>query len=176
MADKVTKPKPVVFNVGGKHFEVSRTVIDQHEDSMLARLVSETWIENPEQAVFIDRDGFIFAQILNYHGSVSFPRTVWKSDFLRDLEYYAIVREGESVDNVPEEFVRGPPASRKSKKHYDIGQCLLCSIFGDSRSSSPFDVSVYAPTQRERNALLVRRCGDQEYGASASPGCALSSA
>jgi hypothetical protein len=95
MADKVTKPKPVVFNVGGKHFEASRTVIDQHEDSMLARLVSETWIENPEQAVFIDRDGVIFAQILNYHGSVSFPRTVRKSDFLRDLEYYANLREGE---------------------------------------------------------------------------------
>ena len=56
----------VKFNVGGKHFEVSRALIDEHADSMLRRLVSDTWNEDPSKAVFIDRDGDIFAHILNY--------------------------------------------------------------------------------------------------------------
>lgn len=56
----------VKFNVGGKHFEVSRALIDSHAESVLGKLVSDTWYEDPNKAVFIDRDGDIFAQILNY--------------------------------------------------------------------------------------------------------------
>ena len=57
----------VKFNVGGKHFEVSRALIDGHaEDTVLVKLVSDTWNEDPSKAVFIDRDGDIFAHILNY--------------------------------------------------------------------------------------------------------------
>ena len=54
----------VKFNVGGRHFEVSRALID--EDTLLGKLVSDTWNDDPEKEVFIDRDGDIFAQIMNY--------------------------------------------------------------------------------------------------------------
>ena len=33
----------VTFNVGGTHYEVSRSLISQFPDTMLARLSSETW-------------------------------------------------------------------------------------------------------------------------------------
>ena len=56
----------VKFNVGGRHFEVSRALIDAHSDTMLGRLVSETWNEDQGKDVFIDRDGELFAHILNY--------------------------------------------------------------------------------------------------------------
>jgi hypothetical protein len=56
----------VKFNVGGRNFEVSRAIIDSHSESMLGKLVSDTWYEDPDKAVFIDRDGDIFAQVLNY--------------------------------------------------------------------------------------------------------------
>ena len=56
----------VKFNVGGRHFEVSRALIDSHLDTVLGKLVSDTWHDDPDKAVFVDRDGDIFAQILNY--------------------------------------------------------------------------------------------------------------
>ena len=51
----------VKFNVGGRHFEVSRALIYEHSDTMLGKLVSDTWNEDPEEAVFIDRNGDIFS-------------------------------------------------------------------------------------------------------------------
>ena len=56
----------VKFNVGGKHFEVSRALIDGHPDTMLGKLVSDTWNEDPGKTVFIDRSGYIFAHVLEY--------------------------------------------------------------------------------------------------------------
>lgn len=77
MTDKkpTDSPRTVKFNVGGKVFETTLSLIDQHEDTMLARLVSDTWQEDPSKSVFIDRDGDIFAQVLNYlrYGSITLP-------------------------------------------------------------------------------------------------------
>ena len=57
----------VKFNVGGKHFEVSRALIDeQNSDTMLGRLVSDTWSNDPSKPVFIDRNGDIFSHLLDY--------------------------------------------------------------------------------------------------------------
>ncbi len=57
----------IKFNVGGRHFEVSRAlVINDHSETVLGKLVSETWNDDHGKPVFIDRDGDIFAQILNY--------------------------------------------------------------------------------------------------------------
>ncbi|KAL7542894.1 hypothetical protein ACHAXR_012195 [Thalassiosira sp. AJA248-18] len=88
MAEEAT----VKFNVGGKQFEASRALIDAHSDTMLGRLVSDTWNEDPGKAVFIDRDGDIFAHILNYlrYGSIELPITLPRSMFDRELDYYGI--------------------------------------------------------------------------------------
>jgi len=53
----------VVYNVKHllRHFEVSRALINQHSDTMLEKSVSEAWNEDPEEAVYIDRDGNIFS-------------------------------------------------------------------------------------------------------------------
>ena len=56
----------IKFNVGGKHFEVSRDLMEMHSETMLGKLVSEAWQQDPEEPVFIDRDGDIFAHVLNY--------------------------------------------------------------------------------------------------------------
>lgn len=56
----------VKFNVGGRHFEVSRTLVDGNSETVLGKLVSDTWNDDPAKAVFVDRDGDIFAHILNY--------------------------------------------------------------------------------------------------------------
>ena len=54
------------FDVGGRHFKVSRDLIDEHSETMLGKLVSDTWNGNPDEAVFIDRDGDIFPHVLNH--------------------------------------------------------------------------------------------------------------
>ena len=40
--------------------------MEAHSETMLGKLVSETWQQDPEKPVFIDRDGDIFAHVLNY--------------------------------------------------------------------------------------------------------------
>jgi len=97
MAENLNIRSTVKFNVGGRNFETSRSVIDQHQDTMLARLVSDTWQENAAGSsstpIFIDRNGDIFAYVLDYlrYGSISLPITIEKEMFLRDLDYYGIV-------------------------------------------------------------------------------------
>ena len=56
----------VKFNVGGRHFEVSRALVDDYSDTVLGKLVSDTWMEDREKVVFIDRSGDIFAFVLEY--------------------------------------------------------------------------------------------------------------
>ncbi|KAL7549271.1 hypothetical protein ACHAWF_012549 [Thalassiosira exigua] len=64
---------PIKFNVGGRHFEVSRELIEQQPESMVRRMVSESWPPDPKQVIFIDRNGDIFAQ-----GSGAGVSTIWK--------------------------------------------------------------------------------------------------
>jgi len=73
----------VKLNVDGRYFEVSLSLIKQAphvDETMLSRLVSKEWNnttnnDNPTQAMFIDRDGDIFAHVLNYlrYGSIELP-------------------------------------------------------------------------------------------------------
>ncbi len=56
----------VRFNVGGRLFEVSRALIDGHSETVLGKLASDTWNDDPGKAVFIDRSGDIFARVLEF--------------------------------------------------------------------------------------------------------------
>ena len=82
--------KTVRFDVGGHLYRVSKSLIEQHDDTMLARLVSDTWLSNPDATIFIDRDGESFKYVLYYmrYGKVSLPITVSREMFLLDMEYY----------------------------------------------------------------------------------------
>ena len=82
----------VQFNIGGTPYKVSRSLIESHPDSMLAKSVSEQWLEDPEAEVFIDRDGICFRFVLNYmrDGKVVLPVTESKESVLAELQYYGI--------------------------------------------------------------------------------------
>lgn len=49
-----------------RQFEVSSALIDQHSDTMLGKLVSDVWQQDPEETVFIDRNDDTFAYVLDY--------------------------------------------------------------------------------------------------------------
>lgn len=57
----------IKFNVGGKQYECSRDLIaQQNPETVLGKLVSDMWQSNPDEAIFVDRDGDLFAHVLNY--------------------------------------------------------------------------------------------------------------
>ena len=90
--DSVSMPT-VTFDVGGKVFKTARSLFLQHEDTMIARLVSDTWQADPNKPVFIDRNGDTFGYFLDYlrYGSITLPIAVSKDMFLRDLDFYGIL-------------------------------------------------------------------------------------
>ncbi|EJK50613.1 hypothetical protein THAOC_30353 [Thalassiosira oceanica] len=96
----------IKFNAGGRLFETSRSLFDQHEETMLGRLISETWLEDSTKPIFIDRDGDIFAQVLNFlrYGSVTLPSRIPKDMFLRDLDFFGISYENGTVVGETEKF------------------------------------------------------------------------
>ena len=97
-------PQTVKFNVGGKLFETAQSLVDQHEGTMLARLVSETWNDDPSKPVFIDRNGDIFSHVLDYlrYGSITLPAMIPKDMFLRDLDFYGIIPDQGTVKTYSE--------------------------------------------------------------------------
>ena len=87
----------VRFNVGGTIYEVSRSLLEQHPNTMLARMVSKTWLgeeednERKDEPLFIDRDGERFCYVLDFMRdgpTVSLPVTISKEGFLKDLDYF----------------------------------------------------------------------------------------
>jgi len=96
-------PQTVKLNVGGKHFEVSRSLILDDDDgvntTMLSRLVSDTWLKEPEKPVFIDRNGDHFSYVLDYlrYGTVSLPKNISMDNFLKDMDFFCIPVKDQSV-------------------------------------------------------------------------------
>jgi hypothetical protein len=86
----------VKLNVGGRHYEVSRSLIERFPETMLARMASETWQKDPEATLFIDENGDRFQYCLDYmrRNEVWIPLSVPKEALLQDLDYYGF----ENVD------------------------------------------------------------------------------
>jgi len=91
--------KIVKFNVGGTRYEVARSLFEMHPDTMLARMVSEQWQENPEAEIFIERDGSRFQYVLDYlrDGRAYIPFALPKESLADDMTYYAISFETERI-------------------------------------------------------------------------------
>ena len=98
MADDHTNTPTVKFNVGGKAFETSRSLILQHEGTFLAFLVSE-WQIDHTKPIFIDKNGTTFDFVLDYlrYGRITLPMTISKEMFLLDMDFYGIAHEEGTV-------------------------------------------------------------------------------
>jgi BTB/POZ domain len=89
----------VHFNVGGMQYNVPRSLLEMHPNTMLARSASEQWLPNPDAEVFVERDGIRFALVLDYlrdDGHVILPMTIPKPSFVADLVYYGVENIDES--------------------------------------------------------------------------------
>lgn len=98
--------KTVKLNVGGKHFEVSRNLLEKefknengNRSSMLSRLTSNRWVNDQDERIFIDCDGERFTYLLDYlrYGSVVLPINIPIDSFMKDLDYFCIPVQKGSV-------------------------------------------------------------------------------
>jgi len=106
-------PKRFTLNVGGTRYEVSDSLLDQFQDSMLRKITSDAWNNhvysddgdeakasldlnnnknNDNKEIFIERDGGRFKFVLDYmrDGQVFLPLSVPRSQIVSDMEYYGI--------------------------------------------------------------------------------------
>eukprot|EP00957_Ditylum_brightwellii_P056037 4246789-Ditylum_brightwellii.AAC.1 len=54
------------FNVGGQTYEVPISLLEQHPNTMLARISLDQWQNDPKAEIFIDQDGDSFQYCLDY--------------------------------------------------------------------------------------------------------------
>lgn len=90
---KSHSPEIVKFNVGGTRFEVSRDILEtNYPDTMLAKICSAKWQEDPEDEVFIERDRSIFGFVLSYlrDSKVHLPTTISKEMLINELTYFGV--------------------------------------------------------------------------------------
>jgi BTB/POZ domain len=88
----------VCLDVGGIKYKVSRTLIERYPNTMLGRLVSDTWLKDPTREIFIDRDGDRFRHVLDYmrDGKACLPMSIPKPSMMQELDYFRF-------ENVPSE-------------------------------------------------------------------------
>ena len=69
MDEEINSFENVKFNVGGSIYEVSRSLLDQFPNTMIARAASTMWnkkTRSKDKPIFIDRNGDRFAYVLDY--------------------------------------------------------------------------------------------------------------
>eukprot|EP00956_Cyclotella_meneghiniana_P011980 scaffold16929_cov44-Cyclotella_meneghiniana.AAC.3 len=163
----------VKFNVGGKMFEVSRALIDQHPNTMLSTMISENWETDTDEPLFIDRDGDIFSHVMNYcrYGSIDLPASIPKSMFQRELDYYGITSKDADVRAMSlYEFTKNNNEELKRKQkeiaHNKLVSDMLafasecqCKLFRSKKDNGIIPESVDYLFQR--NDVLYRLYGEE---------------
>lgn len=89
----------VKLNVGGQFYEVARTTIDRHPNTMLCNLVSQRWQpDENDEPLFIDRNGHRFQFVLDWmrDGEVNLPVTESYEAFRQELEYFGFTNVEDS--------------------------------------------------------------------------------
>ena len=82
----------VKFNGIGKFYKVSLSFIEHNPQSMLARLTSDMWNDDPRKPILIDQDGDVFAYVLNclFYGSIELTNCIPQSMFECEPDNYRV--------------------------------------------------------------------------------------
>lgn len=86
------------FQVSGKQYEVSRSLLRMQPSSRLARMASDPLNSDPKTVIAVEYDGDRFQLVLDYledQGHVILPKEVTKAAFLEDLAVFGIENIGE---------------------------------------------------------------------------------
>eukprot|EP00978_Attheya_sp_CCMP212_P018849 scaffold52077_cov52-Attheya_sp.AAC.4 len=109
------------FNVGGHRYEVARTLLEQHSDTMLARSASQEWQTDPESEIFMERNGIRFQYVLDYFrdGKVFLPVTESKEALIHDLTYFGIEANDDLISDSDAKLYATSSAMSAIRKEID---------------------------------------------------------
>ncbi len=95
----------IELNVGGRHYTTYQSTLEKYPDKFLAALVSDRWeTKDKDGRYFIDRDGDMFAHVLNFlrTGNVSNVvldnKLVNFEDFREEMSYYGFTCDYRTID------------------------------------------------------------------------------
>lgn len=90
VAKMVEKIAEVTFDVGGKIYQVSRTLVEAFPETMLYAPASDRWTNGCIDPIFIDRNGERFQYLLDYmrDNEVHLPWSIPKQALSNDFTYY----------------------------------------------------------------------------------------
>ena len=89
----------VTFNVGGQTYQVSKSLLAQFPNTMIAKSASKEWKNDASKEIFIERDCTLFQYVLSYlrDRKVHLPWTVSKKALLEELVYYGVENVNEKT-------------------------------------------------------------------------------
>lgn len=128
----VVQPETVRLDVSGRVFRVSKSLLTSQSDSMLARMVSDTWKPTSnDEALFIDRDADRFCRVLEY---LRDPEMFIYPDatLRRELDFFCI-----PVASPPSLTMDIQPGLRT--RAIKAGECVF-QAFGDACFGSTEDI------------------------------------
>jgi hypothetical protein len=111
----------VKFDVGGRLYKVSRSLIETFPSTMLAKMVSETCQKDPEATLCIDENGDRFQYCLDYmrRNEVWIPLSVPKEALLQDLDYYGFEDVDPSKIHAGSSYMEAAKTLLKCKEEHD---------------------------------------------------------
>lgn len=96
---EVLSEKMIRLNVGGRSFATTLTTLQKYPDTFLARSLATDnkipLLRDETGAYFIDRNGELFAYVLDYYriDRVVYPTLISREDFNRELDFWGITPE-----------------------------------------------------------------------------------
>jgi BTB/POZ domain len=167
-------PDSFPFNVGGRVYEVGRSLLWKFPDTMMLRTVAELWEQERNEAttsvkpICIDRDGNRFVYVLDFlrNGCVTLPMTISKDSFLSDLSYYNIGTVKENEENVKEQYFQN--LAFGLRKHdaavKDLDKTIRhlqflreCRNFAKSCVITFFSATTLNPTQNFNVPIIIQQ-------------------
>ena len=120
----MTTTETVKFNFGGHKYEVARSLLSNHPNTMLSRSASDQWQEDPEAEIFIERDGERFKYCLDYlrDGCAMLPFIMPKEAVMNDLKYYGV--ENVNTDAIQFNPSKGTQMMRALSDIYDLSKTM----------------------------------------------------
>ena len=133
-------PTPTVsFNVGGTVYEVSKSLLKQHPNTLMSRMASDEWQQEQSggpsakkqktsqkdeclpKAMFIDRDGTQFKYVLQYMRdhkvTIPYSSEISKTAVLDDLFYYGVTGIDETLVEIENPSIINCGKFLKQKKN-----------------------------------------------------------
>lgn len=141
--------KVVKFNVGGKRYEVSGSLLENHSDSMLYRSSTDMWQKNSSEEIFIERDGDRFRYCLDYmrDGKVNIPFIVSKAALVVDAQYDGLKMAGSAVT----QDIMALPAVEMFKL------TETCDYYWACRRLGAFSLLHFLNAESKRSFVLVEK-------------------